>query len=167
MLDWIQRGKIVWIVLLLGIMGVTEVYAGEKIPRFYISNMAVDSKRFSNKKAKNSYVISFFFVGCKPCIKEMPELYKLITTEFPATTLLFIDPIAEDSENKIRRFVEDLHIPLDYVYRDGLGRIGKKFFKGEMRFPTVIGAQKRTELFRHSELDEKAVENIRNVLKNS
>ena len=53
----------------------------QKAPRFFLSNF--EGKRFDSRKHKGPYVVSFFFVNCPPCIKEMPELQHLMETELP------------------------------------------------------------------------------------
>ena len=63
----------------------------ETPPKFWIKNL--EGKRFNSKKQKSPYVISFFFVHCVPCIKEIPLLHKFMSTNFPDVPLLFIDPI--------------------------------------------------------------------------
>ena len=78
--------------------------------------------------------LSFFFVNCVPCIKEIPELYKFMNTNYPHVPLLFIDPIKEDSKKDIQRFSEKLKVPLSYFYKDSFGSISKKFFKGTIVF---------------------------------
>ena len=43
-------------------------------PKFWIRSL--EGKRFDSRKEKSPLVISFFFVNCVPCIKEIPDLYK-------------------------------------------------------------------------------------------
>ena len=43
-------------------------------PKFWIRNL--EGKRFDTRKQNQPYVISFFFVNCIPCIKEIPQFYE-------------------------------------------------------------------------------------------
>jgi len=135
----------------------------EQPPKFWISNL--EGKRFHSLKQDRPYIISFFFVGCVPCIKEIPELHRIIKEKHPDVGLLFIDPLAEDSKTNIRAFAKSLHVPTDYFYHDALGRIGKKFMKGRMAFPTIIGIKDRQFIFKFSSLDDKNIEKLNTVLK--
>jgi len=139
------------------------IQAAEKFPKFFISSLK--GKRFNSRKQKTPYIVSFFFTGCEPCIKEIPELHKLMVTEFPQVPLLFMDPLPDESDQEIKEFAEALNVPLDFFYHDKQGRIGKKFFKGQMEFPTIVGIQQRLILFRIPVLDEAAIQKIRNLLK--
>ena len=76
-----------------------ETPFGRDVPTFWIRNL--EGKRFDSRKQDQPYVLSFFFVHCVPCIKEIPALYKLMKSEFPETPLLFIDPLKEDSKKDV------------------------------------------------------------------
>ena len=104
--------------------------------KFWIRSL--EGERFDSRKEKSPYVISFFFVNCIPCIKEIPELYKFMNTNFPNVPLLFIDPIKEDSKKDIQRFSEKLKVPSSYFYKDSFGTISKKFFKGTCLFLLLL-----------------------------
>ena len=97
-----------WVFYLLTltlILGYQTPLEAKKSPNFWIRNLEGD--RFDTRRHKGNYVISFFFVNCVPCIKEIPELHSLVTKEFPNTKLLFIDPVDEDTENDIRDFAKN------------------------------------------------------------
>ena len=134
----------------------------EPPPKFWIKNM--EGKRFNSKKQNSPYVISFFFVHCVPCIKEIPELYKFMSTNYPNVPLLFIDPIKDDSKKDIQRFSEKLNVPLSYFYKDSFGSISKKFFKGKMAFPTIIGIRGNEYLFRFNGIDKTKLDKIKSLL---
>ena len=131
-------------------------------PKFWVKNM--EGKRFNSNKQKSSFVVSFFFVNCIPCIKEIPELYKFMNINFPNVPLLFIDPIKEDSKKDIQRFSEKLKVPLSYFYKDSFGTISKKFFKGKMAFPTIIGIEGKRYIFRYNGIDEETISEIKTLL---
>ena len=96
--------KVITIIfLLLVFMFPIESTFGQNVPKFWIRSL--EGKRFDSRKEKSPYVISFFFVNCIPCIKEIPELYKFMNTIFPNVPLLFIDPIKEDSKKEKSPYV--------------------------------------------------------------
>ena len=146
------------------VLGTHKPVEAKKVPNFWIRNLEGD--RFDTRRHKGPYVLSFFFVNCVPCIKEIPELHSLVTKEFPNTKLLFIDPVDEDTENDIRDFAKKLEIPHEYFYRDSFGSVSKKFFRGKFAFPTIVGVSKRKLIFRHSGIDEKIKEDIQKKLMN-
>ena len=135
---------------------------GQTPPNFWIRSL--EGKRFNSKKVTSPYVLSFFFVNCVPCIKEIPELYKFMSTNYPNVPLLFIDPTKDDSKKVIQRFSEKLKVPSSYFYKDSLGTISKKFFKGKIAFPTIIGIRKNEYIFRLNGIDESQLEKIRSLL---
>ena len=112
--------KVITIIfLLLVFMFPIESTFGQNVPKFWIRSL--EGKRFDSRKEKSPYVISFFFVNCIPCIKEIPELYKFMSTNYPNVPLLFIDPIKDDSKKDIQRFSEKLKVPLSHFYKDSFG----------------------------------------------
>ena len=135
---------------------------GQTPPKFWIRSL--DGKRFDSRKEKSPYVISFFFVHCVPCIKEIPELYKFMSTNYPNVPLLFIDPIKDDSKKDIQRFSEKLNVPSSYFYKDSFGTISKKFFKGTMSFPTIMGISGNEYLFRFNGIDKTKLDKIKSLL---
>ena len=138
------------------------ISAAERTPKFWISNL--DGKRFNSREQKQPYIVSFFFVGCVPCIKEIPELHKLITKEYPDTPLLFIDPLKDDDTSKINEFAEKIGIPTKFFYHDAFGTIGKKFFTGKMKFPTIIGVKNKQMVFQYPGLTTETIEAIKKLL---
>ena len=155
--------KVITIIfLLLVFMFPIESTFGQNVPKFWIRSL--EGKRFDSRKEKSPYVISFFFVHCPPCIKEIPLLHKFMSTNFPHVPLLFIDPIKEDSKKDIQRFSEKLKVPLSYFYKDSFGSISKKFFKDKMSFPTIVGIRGNEYLFRFNGIDETILEEIKLLL---
>ena len=131
-------------------------------PKFWIRSL--EGKRFDSRKEKSPFVISFFFVNCVPCIKEIPDLYTFMNSNFPKVPLLFIDPIKEDSKKDIQRFSEKLKVPLSYFYKDSFGSISKKFFKGKLSFPTIVGIKRNKYLFRFNGIDQTQLDEIKSLL---
>ena len=155
--------KVITIIfLLLVFMFPIESTFGQTPSKFWIRSL--EGKRFDSRKEKSPYVLSFFFVNCVPCIKEIPELYKFMNTNYPNVSLLFIDPIKEDSKKDIQRFSEKLKVPLSYFYKDSFGSISKKFFKGKMSFPTIVGIRGNEYLFRFKEIDQTQLDEIKSLL---
>ena len=155
--------KVITIIfLLLVFLSPIESTFGQTPPKFWIRSL--EGKRFDSRKEKSPYVISFFFVHCPPCIKEIPLLHKFMSTNFPHVPLLFIDPIKEDSKKDIQRFSEKLKVSLSYFYKDSFGSISKKFFKGKMSFPTIVGIRGNEYLFRFKEIDQTQLDEIKLLL---
>ena len=155
--------KVITIIfLLLVFMFPIESTFGQNVPKFWIRSL--EGKRFDSKKEKSPYVISFFFVHCPPCIKEIPLLYKFMSTNHPNVPLLFIDPIKDDSKKDIQRFSEKLNVPSSYFYKDSFGSISKKFFKDKMSFPTIVGIRGNEYLFRFNGIDETILDEIKLLL---
>ena len=154
--------KITVILFLIVFLLPIESTFGQNPPKFWIRSL--EGKRFNSNKEKSPYVLSFFFVNCLPCIKEIPLLHKFMTTNYPNVPLLFIDPIKEDSKKDIQRFSEKLKVPLSYFYKDSFGTISKKFFKGTMSFPTIVGIKENEYLFRFNGIDETILDEIKLLL---
>ena len=155
--------RLITIILFLIVLSVPiESTFGQNVPKFWIKSL--EGKRFNSKKQKSPYVISFFFVHCVPCIKEIPLLHKFMSTNYPDVPLLFIDPIKEDSKKDIQRFSEKLKVPLSYFYKDSFGSISKKFFKGRMSFPTIVGIKRNEYLFRFKGIDQIQLDDIKLLL---
>ena len=148
--------------LLLTFVFPIESVIAEPPPKFWMKNL--EGKRFSSKKQKSPYVISFFFVNCAPCIIEIPLLYKFMSTSYPDVPLLFIDPIKEDSKKDIKKFSRKLNVPLSYFYKDSFGSVSKKFFKGRMAFPTIVGIEGKRYIFRYNGIDEETISEIKTLL---
>ena len=143
-------------------LGHFQTIEAKKVSNFWIRNL--EGERFDSRRYIGPYVISFFFVNCVPCIKEIPELHSMMSKEFPEAKVLFINPVEEDSRKDIREFAEKLNIPQLYFYRDSFGSVSKKFFKGKYSFPTIVGVSKRKLIFLHSGIDEQIKEDIREKL---
>ena len=151
--------KITVIIFLVVLMFPIESTFGQTPPKFWIRSL--EGKRFDSRKENSPYVISFFFVNCPPCIKEIPLLHRFMSTNFPHVPLLFVDPIKEDSKKDIKRFSEKLEVPLSHFYKDSFGAISKKFFKGKMSFPTIVGIKGKEYLFRLKGIDKTQLEKIK------
>ena len=137
--------------------------AAQRAPKFWISNF--EGERFDSRKHEGAVVVSFFFVDCVPCIKEIPELHALVSEHYPDVALLFIDPIPEDTQQRIRAFANRLGVPIRYFYYDPLGRLAKKFFKGRFVFPTIVGMRDGEMLFRVTGLSPEGLDKIEAALR--
>ncbi|MBF0240721.1 MAG: TlpA family protein disulfide reductase [SAR324 cluster bacterium] len=125
-------------------------------PSFRISNL--EGKRFDSRNmAGQSVVLSFFYTGCAPCVREMPALYGFMKEQGALDRLLFVDSYvdglgiadAPDTELKIRKFAERLKIPSANLYHDTIGTLARKiagtgvFTEAEklgvlLSFPTIV-----------------------------
>ena len=152
-----------FLLILLFLIPIDSIYA-ETPPEFWIKN--IEGKRFRSSKQNSPYVISFFFVNCPPCEKEIPMLHQFMSTNYPGIPVLFIDPIKSDSKKDIKKFAnKTLKVPLSFFYKDSFGSISKKFFnKGEMYFPTIVGIKGNKYLFRYSKIDKKILNEMESLL---
>ena len=149
--------------LLLMFLFPVEPATANNPPKFWIKSM--EGKRFRSSKQNSPYVISFFFVNCLPCRKEIPMLHQFMSTNFPSIPVLFIDPIKSDSKKDIKKFSKTLKVPLSNFYKDSFGSISKKFFKkGKMYFPTIVGIKGKKYLFRYSKIDKKILKEMESLL---
>ena len=148
--------------LLLTFLLPVESVIAKPPPKFWLKNL--EGKRFNSKKQKSAFVVSFFFVNCVPCIKEIPLLYKFISKDYPDVPLLFIDPIKQDSKKNIKNFAKKLNVPLSYFYKDSFGSISKKFFKKKMAFPTIVGIEGKRYIFRYNGIDEEIIAEMKRLL---
>ena len=151
--------KITVIIFLVVLMFQIESTFGQTPPKFWIRSL--EGKRFDSRKENSPYVISFFFVNCPPCIKEIPLHHRFMSTNFPHVPLLIIDPIKEVSKKDIKRFSEKLEVPLSHFYKDSFGAISKKFFKGKMSFPTIVGIKGKEYLFRFKVIGQTQLDKIK------
>ena len=102
-----KKSKIQWMTFfftLVMAIGYYNPVEAKKAPNFWIRNL--EGNRFDTRRHKGSFVISFFYVNCVPCIKEIPELHAMMSEKFPNSKLLFIDPVEEDSQGDIRNFAK-------------------------------------------------------------
>jgi len=151
-----------FLLILLFLIPIDSIYA-ENPPEFWIKN--IEGRRFRSSKQNSPYVISFFFVNCLPCIKEIPMLHQFMSTNYPSIPVLFIDPIKSDSKKDIKKFSKTLKVPLSNFYKDSFGSISKKFFKkGKMYFPTIVGIKGKKYLFRYSKIDKKILNEMESLL---
>ena len=150
------------LLILLFLIPIDSIYA-ENPPEFWIKSM--EGKRFRSSKQNSPYVISFFFVNCAPCEKEIPMLHQFMSTNYPGIPVLFMDPIKSDSKKDIKKFSKTLKVPLSNFYKDSFGSISKKFFKkGKMYFPTIVGIKGKKYLFRYSKIDKKILNEMESLL---
>ena len=150
------------LLILLFLIPIDSIYA-EPPPEFWIKN--IEGKRFRSSKQNSPYVISFFFVNCPPCKKEIPMLHQFMSTNYPSIPVLFMDPIKSDSKKDIKKFAKTWKVPLSLFYKDSFGSISKKFFnKGEMYFPTIVGIKGNKYLFRYSKIDKKILNEMKSLL---
>lgn len=141
--------------LVLLLAGTSPGLAAEPVsaPSFFISNL--NGERFISRKVGDPIVLSFFFVDCMACRKEMPRLFTYLRTAHPRVRLLFIDPLESDTTMRIGRLANRLEIPERYFYFDALGAIARKFGVNK-RFPTIIGLRNGKIIFRLYDLNGKS-----------
>ena len=146
--------------LIIGVCTVFFIYCqtsyiyAEKAPKFFLSNLEGD--RFYSKK-NNNIIVSFFFIDCVPCKKEIPQLYQLVKKENLNSKLLFVDPLKDDTREEIKHFANQINVPTTLFYHDTFGNMALKFAKGKMVFPTIIGIKNKVIIFRIHDLKENSI----------
>lgn len=114
---------------------------GNKATTFKVTDL---EGNFYDLEALNDKVVvlNFWFVACKPCIKEMPELNELVE-KYKNEDVVFL-AMAMDKEGALKTFIEDNRF--DYNIISGRNTIAKY---GINVFPThiVIGKDGVIELF--------------------
>ncbi len=133
--QWIKSSLILSILLILLNH---KVLAAKPAPKFWISNL--EGTRYHSKKNARNQIISFFYVDCVPCRKEISDLYLTVTQKLRDVDLLFIDPRKEDSIGRIKWLAQKLNVPEKYFYHDALSSLADKFFPPQKSrvFPTII-----------------------------
>jgi len=77
---------------------------GKMFPQF--EEMTSDGKSISNKSFVGKVVVfNFWFIACKPCVEEMPDLNKLVS-KYTKNDVAFIAP-SIDSKVAIQKFLEN------------------------------------------------------------
>jgi len=76
----------------------------EFAPSFISQNMDGDTIDLEDLKGK-IVIINFWFIQCKPCIEEMPELNKLVELYKENEDVVFLG-ITHDSKEKVSAFLE-------------------------------------------------------------
>jgi len=157
-------GKRLLSLLVLGIvLGSATGWADElPAPHFFISNLR--NQRFNSRLWSEPIVVSFFFIDCLPCRRELPQLYRLIRDRYPQVKLLLVDPIPTDNREDLQTFAGRLEIPLDHFYQDSLGVIARKMGV-DNRFPTMVGLRQGRYLFRVYDLEAESLKIIDQALR--
>ena len=124
--------KITVILFLLVFLSPLDSTFAQTPSKFWIRSL--EGKRFESKKEKSPYVLSFFFVNCIPCIKEIPELYKFMNTNYPNVHLLFIDPSRKIQRKIFKNFLKYWTYHHHISTRTPSERSLKNSLKGECLF---------------------------------
>jgi peroxiredoxin len=98
------------------------VWEDKEFPDFKAINM--DWDKFNLSDFKGSVVaLNFWFIGCKPCIMEMPELNQLVA-KYKGQDVKFI-AVALDSRDKLVPFLQRMEFDYDVV--PDARKIAKKY----------------------------------------
>lgn len=67
---------------------------------------SIDNRIFDAKTTKSKFVVmKFWFIGCLPCIAEMPELNAIVASNRKRDDVMFLS-VAMDSANALKRFLK-------------------------------------------------------------
>lgn len=96
---------------------------GKPLPAFDFISLEGDSINATNTKGK-VVVMKYWFIGCLPCVQEMPALNKLYDQYADRKDIQFVS-LALDTEDKLRQFLKktEFHYPTvgnqkDYLTKD-------------------------------------------------
>ncbi|MEO6286934.1 MAG: TlpA disulfide reductase family protein [Dyadobacter sp.] len=65
----------------------------------------LDGKSYSPENTRGKYVVmKFWFIGCIPCVEEMPKLNEIVAKNKDRDDIIFLS-IALDSEKSLRKFL--------------------------------------------------------------
>lgn len=65
----------------------------------------LDGKAYTPENTKGKYVVmKFWFIGCIPCVEEMPELNEIVAKNKDRDDVVFLS-VALDSESALRKFL--------------------------------------------------------------
>jgi peroxiredoxin len=84
----------------------------KELPDFKAINMDWDKFKLSDFKG-SVVALNFWFIGCKPCIMEMPELNQLVA-KYKGENVKFI-AVALDSRDKLEPFLQRMKFDYDIV----------------------------------------------------
>lgn len=129
---------------------------GQVFPDFKVTT--IDGLQVSNADLRNKVVlINFWFIGCAPCIKEMPMLID-INKKYRDTDFLLLS-FSTDNKDKLKDFVKKRGI--NYAVVDDSKETIEKQFSLSFGYPTNIFLNRRGEIMEikiGGELDDTGVQ---------
>lgn len=136
---------------------------GAETPAANSGMISIAGEKFGPEELNGKIVVlNFWYTSCPPCLKEIPELNKLVS-EFKEKDVVFL-ALAIDDEKSLQSFLKEN--PFDYqIIPSALGLM-VKFFEPdasgnlEAKFPThiVVDRERRKTVF---ETGLKGVEDVR------
>lgn len=136
---------------------------GMKFPEFNFKDL--NGTEFNNENTKGKIIIlKCWFIACKPCVAEFPELNELVEKYQSRDDILFIS-LAYDSEDKLRHFLS--RNPFNYK----VASVSRDFFNKQLKinaYPTHFIIDKNGVIRKVvNKVDELILElESKNVLKN-
>lgn len=111
-----------------------ERWKGHPLPDYQFTDLTGTTYTKEETKGK-VVVLKCWFTGCKPCIREMPELNQVVA-QYDQKDVLFISIAFEDQET-LREFFQKKNIDFDYaIVANQENYIKEKI--GVMAYPTHI-----------------------------
>ena len=79
-------------------------WVGKPLPDFEVTGL--DGRQYKTSVLKGKQIVmNFWFIACKPCVMEMPELNQLVDQYKSDTTIVFLAP-ALDAASAVEKFLE-------------------------------------------------------------
>ena len=107
-----------------------KIKVGAKAPRFncpLLADKPVDVSLKELLAQDKVVVLSFFHTTCKPCIKEIPELTRIVATKTGKNVVTYLVFVGNESDDTLREFLTSHNFTLP-VLKDRYGyRIGEAY----------------------------------------
>jgi thiol-disulfide isomerase/thioredoxin len=127
-----------------------------------ITVTTIDNKTYSlGSNSEYIYVVNFWFIGCAPCRKEIPQLNELVASYSRRQKIKFIAISVSDNEDALRLFKKRVRFDFQFVAegRDIAHRMGVDLF------PTNLIIDQRGKIvFRHNGYSANIQNDIRSVV---
>jgi len=108
----------------------SKLKVGTKAPRFscpLLSEKQVDVSLKELLAEGKVVVLSFFHTTCKPCIREIPELTKIVAGKDPKSVVTYLVFVGNEDDTTLRAFLTDHKFTLP-VLKDRYGyRLGEAY----------------------------------------
>ncbi len=89
---------------------------GSSAPPFSVTD--VDGNKYSLSELEGKVIVlNFWFIGCPPCIREIPELNNLVQ-KYEQEEVIFL-ALARDSKSKLKKFLDTKTFEYNIVPRSG------------------------------------------------
>jgi peroxiredoxin len=137
-----------------------KAQVGKPMKPFEITDLFGNNINTKDLQGK-TVVINFWFVACRPCIKEMPDLNKLVAKYKDRDDVVFLG-FATDTEERLGNFLS--HTKFDYEIIPNSGSISEQFLV--LGYPTNAVVDKTGIVsYIHTGLGDNTVQQLHDAIK--